>query len=59
MCRGCVVPVSSSVHPGVYTHVQLRSRINDLLKLRPLVTASHTWRNMTNETNRGYISAAV
>lgn len=40
------LPVSSSIHTRVHTHVQLRGWINYLLKLRPLIAAPHTWTNM-------------
>lgn len=39
--KGVIVPVSASVHAGVHAHVQLRSGVDDLLELRPLITASH------------------
>lgn len=41
-----IVPVPSSIDTWIRTHVQLRGRINDFLKLRPLITASHTWKSM-------------
>lgn len=40
--RGSVfVPVSPSVQARVHTHVQLRGRVDDFLKLGPLIAASH------------------
>lgn len=42
--RTVFVPVSSSVHPRVHTHVQFQSGVNHLLKLRPLVPP-HTWKH--------------
>lgn len=40
-----LVPVSSSINTGVQTHIQLWCRIDELLKLRPLIAASHTWKS--------------
>lgn len=40
-----LVPVSSSINTGVQTHIQLWCRIDELLKLGPLVAASHAWKS--------------
>lgn len=37
------VPVASAVQAGLPTHIQFWSGVDNVLNIRPLVTAAHAW----------------
>lgn len=52
VCKKALSPVSWALQPGVLAHVELWSRVN-ILKIGPLVTASHTCRVKEREVFAG------